>query len=139
MARATPDRNGKDGTGVGIAIAELAAPPPADGSRSALSGPEQAVLDAVAAVSGEDQNLWLARFLAGKKAAAEASGAGRDCPCTVTAATPGLLRARVADRVYRVGYREIENPGGSAPPQYVVAWTWGLGMTQDGQAEDARQ
>jgi acyl transferase domain-containing protein len=135
IARATPDHNRADGTGVGIAIAEPpTAPPAAAGSGSAVSGPEQAVLDAAAADSGEHQSLWLARFLAGKKAVAKASGAGRDCPCTITAATPGLLRGQVADRAYQVGYREIENPAGSSPPQYVVAWTWGLGMTPDGPA-----
>jgi hypothetical protein len=127
MARTTSADEQEGGPGVGISVAR-ADPAVVGARRPSLSADEHAILELLAAGSGKQENLWLARFLASKAAVAKASGpTGDDAACVITGAEQGWLSISAACRRYQVGYREFEDPGETPPGQYVVAWTWGPG------------
>jgi hypothetical protein len=131
MARAASAGARDDGPGVGIVImsVDLAT----NGARHCeLGADERAVLESVSRDSGEQENIWVTRFMASKEAAAKAAGmTGGEAACTITGADAGYVGVNAADHHYQVGYRELGDPGDILPGQYVVAWTWGPGRVPD--------
>jgi hypothetical protein len=136
MAREAPAAERDDGPGVGIVI--MSAGPLASGTRHwALSADERAILGSASKDSGEQESIWLTRFMASKEAAAKATGATSAEAAVITGAAPGYVRVDAAGHSCFVGYRELGgDPSDILPGQYVVAWTWGPGRSPDYQGSE---
>jgi acyl transferase domain-containing protein len=136
MARAASADEHEDGPGVGISIISMDLF--MNGTRqSVLSAGERTILESVTKDSREQENVWLTRFMASKKAAAKAAGAaGDEDACTITGAESGQISIYAAGHHYQIGYRELHDPGEIPPGEYVVAWTWGPGRAPDYQGNE---